>query len=84
MNVNMFLLSLSCPLDEYVASLHLPTFDAHLTELSDEQAKYLGLNKNGPFKPNYYRYGNAFLFSSYFDRPVGGSRDNRVKKETNI
>lgn len=44
------------PPDEYVASLHLPTFDAHLTELSDEQAKYLGLNKNGPFKPNYYRY----------------------------
>ncbi|XP_064633888.1 S-adenosylhomocysteine hydrolase-like protein 1 isoform X1 [Lineus longissimus] len=43
-------------MDEYVASLHLPTFDAHLTELSDEQAKYLGLNKAGPFKPNYYRY----------------------------
>jgi S-adenosylhomocysteine hydrolase len=41
--------------DEYVASLHLPTFDAHLTELSDEQAKYMGLNKAGPFKPNYYR-----------------------------
>ncbi|ELK13863.1 Putative adenosylhomocysteinase 3 [Pteropus alecto] len=41
-------------MDEYVASLHLPTFDAHLTELTDEQAKYLGLNKNGPFKPNYY------------------------------
>lgn len=52
-NVSMF--SRSCPSDEYVASLHLPTFDAHLTELSDEQAKYLGLNKNGPFKPNYYR-----------------------------
>ena len=45
--------------DEYVASLHLPTFDAHLTELTDEQAKYLGLNKNGPFKPNYYRYLNS-------------------------
>lgn len=43
-------------LDEYVASLHLPTFDAHLTELTDEQAKYMGLNKAGPFKPNYYRY----------------------------
>ncbi|XP_073814850.1 adenosylhomocysteinase-like 2 [Musca autumnalis] len=43
-------------MDEYVASLHLPTFDAHLTELTDEQAKYLGLNKSGPFKPNYYRY----------------------------
>lgn len=41
--------------DEYVASLHLATFEAHLTELTDEQAKYLGLNKNGPFKPNYYR-----------------------------
>lgn len=44
-----------CVSDEYVASLHLPNFDAHLTELSDEQAKYMGLNKNGPFKPNYYR-----------------------------
>ncbi|KAM9000326.1 S-adenosylhomocysteine hydrolase-like protein 1 isoform 2-T2 [Sarcophilus harrisii] len=42
-------------MDEYVASLHLPSFDAHLTELTDDQAKYLGLNKNGPFKPNYYR-----------------------------
>lgn len=46
---------LFCFSDEYVASLHLPTFDAHLTELTDEQAKYLGLNKTGPFKPNYYR-----------------------------
>ncbi|XP_076304064.1 adenosylhomocysteinase-like 1 isoform X1 [Tachypleus tridentatus] len=43
-------------MDEYVASLHLPVFDAHLTELTDEQAKYMGLNKAGPFKPNYYRY----------------------------
>ncbi|XP_056307654.1 adenosylhomocysteinase like 2a isoform X1 [Danio aesculapii] len=42
-------------LDEYVASLHLQTFDAHLTELTDDQAKYMGLSKNGPFKPNYYR-----------------------------
>lgn len=47
-----------CPPDEYVASLHLPNFDAHLTELSDEQAKYMGLNKNGPFKPNYYRWAS--------------------------
>ena len=43
-------------MDEYVASLHLPAFNARLTELSDDQAKYLGLNKTGPFKPNYYRY----------------------------
>ncbi|XP_012731545.2 S-adenosylhomocysteine hydrolase-like protein 1 isoform X2 [Fundulus heteroclitus] len=42
-------------MDEYVASLHLPMFDAHLTELTDEQAQYLGLSKHGPFKPNYYR-----------------------------
>lgn len=49
--------------DEYVASLHLPTFDAHLTELTDEQAKYMGLNKAGPFKPNYYRSATInFLF----------------------
>lgn len=50
------------PPDEYVASLHLPNFDAHLTELSDEQAKYMGLNKNGPFKPNYYRLVLLFFF----------------------
>jgi adenosylhomocysteinase len=43
-------------MDEYVASLHLPSFDARLTELTDEQAKYSGLSKAGPFKPNYYRY----------------------------
>ncbi|XP_077594042.1 S-adenosylhomocysteine hydrolase-like protein 1 isoform X2 [Stigmatopora nigra] len=42
-------------MDEYVASLHLPGFDAHLTELTDEQSKYLGINKHGPYKPNYYR-----------------------------
>lgn len=43
-------------MDEFVASLHLSAFDSHLTELSDEQAKYMGLSKTGPFKPNYYRY----------------------------
>lgn len=49
--------------DEYVASLHLPTFDAHLTELTDEQAKYMGLNKAGPFKPNYYRLVSSYKFT---------------------
>ncbi len=43
-------------IDEYVASLHLPIFQAQLTEMSDEQAKYLGINKTGPFKPQFYRY----------------------------
>lgn len=43
-------------MDEFVASLHIPAFEAHLTELSEDQAKYMGLSKTGPFKPNYYRY----------------------------
>lgn len=59
------LLNGPCISDEYVASLHLATFDAHLTELTDEQAKYLGLNKNGPFKPNYYRYSLTTEYCNY-------------------
>ena len=51
-------------LDEYVASLHLPSFDAHLTELSDDQAKYLGVPRTGPYKPHYYKYGTVLLFFS--------------------
>ncbi|XP_072291134.1 S-adenosylhomocysteine hydrolase-like protein 1 isoform X1 [Eucyclogobius newberryi] len=43
-------------MDEYVASLHLRCFDAHLTELTGEQAKYLGVSKQGPFKQHHYRY----------------------------
>ena len=43
-------------LDEYVAKYHLTPFDAKVTELSEEQAKYMGLNKGGPFKPQFYRY----------------------------
>ncbi|KAF6778430.1 hypothetical protein AHF37_02186 [Paragonimus kellicotti] len=43
-------------MDEYVATLHLPLFNARLTDLTDEQAKYLGVNKTGPFKPSNYRY----------------------------
>lgn len=43
-------------LDEEVASSHLEALDIKLTTLSDDQANYLGLNKNGPFKPNHYRY----------------------------
>ncbi|MBV6411642.1 MAG: adenosylhomocysteinase [Burkholderiales bacterium] len=43
-------------LDEKVARLHLKKIGAHLTELSDEQATYLGLAKDGPYKPEHYRY----------------------------
>ncbi|WP_020398283.1 adenosylhomocysteinase [Kordiimonas gwangyangensis] len=43
-------------LDEKVASLHLAKLGAKLTKLSAEQAKYLGLQVEGPFKPEHYRY----------------------------
>ena len=43
-------------LDEKVARLHLAKLGVHLTELTTEQADYLGIPQNGPFKPDYYRY----------------------------
>ena len=43
-------------LDEKVARLHLDKIDVELESLSDDQAKYIGVNKNGPYKPDYYRY----------------------------
>ena len=43
-------------LDEKVARLHLDKLGAKLTELSDEQARYIGVPKEGPYKPDYYRY----------------------------
>merc|ERR1711874_408826 len=43
-------------LDEKVANLHLPALGAKLTELSKDQADYIGVNLNGPYKPATYRY----------------------------
>ena len=43
-------------LDEKVASLHLAKIGAQLTRLTPEQADYLGVPVDGPFKPDYYRY----------------------------
>ena len=43
-------------LDEKVARLQLSKLDAMLTELSDKQARYIGVDKDGPFKPDTYRY----------------------------
>jgi adenosylhomocysteinase len=43
-------------LDEKVAQLHLGRIGANLTTLSQEQANYLGLDQQGPFKPEHYRY----------------------------
>ena len=43
-------------LDEKVARLHLKKIGVELDELNPKQAKYIGLNPEGPFKPDYYRY----------------------------
>ena len=43
-------------LDEKVAKLHLDKLGVELEVLSHDQAKYIGVNVDGPFKPEYYRY----------------------------
>ena len=43
-------------LDEKVARLHLSKIGVELEELRDDQAAYIGVKKEGPFKPEYYRY----------------------------
>lgn len=43
-------------LDEKVARLHLKKIGVELDELTDDQAEYLGIPKEGPFKPDFYRY----------------------------
>ena len=43
-------------LDEKVAQLHLEKIGVVLDQLSQEQADYIGVEQNGPFKPDYYRY----------------------------
>ncbi|MCK5839107.1 MAG: adenosylhomocysteinase, partial [Bacteroidales bacterium] len=43
-------------LDEEVARLHLEQLGVKLTQMSDEQAKYIGIPKDGPYKPDHYRY----------------------------
>jgi adenosylhomocysteinase len=43
-------------LDEKVARLHLDALGARLTELTRDQAAYLGIPTGGPYKPDHYRY----------------------------
>ena len=45
-----------CQLNEEVAAAHLDHLGVKLTKLTDKQAEYIGVNKEGPFKPDYYRY----------------------------
>jgi len=43
-------------LDEEVARLHLEQLGVKLTVLTPDQATYIGVNANGPYKPEHYRY----------------------------
>jgi adenosylhomocysteinase len=43
-------------LDEEVARLHLDNLGVRLTRLTDEQAAYIGVDRNGPYKAEHYRY----------------------------
>jgi adenosylhomocysteinase len=43
-------------LDERVARLHLDALGVRLTELHPKQAAYIGVNIDGPYKPDHYRY----------------------------
>jgi adenosylhomocysteinase len=43
-------------LDEKVARLHLTRIGVKLTTLRKDQAEYIGVNEQGPFKPDHYRY----------------------------
>ena len=43
-------------LDEKVARLHLDALGVRLTELTEEQAAYIGVSPSGPYKPDHYRY----------------------------
>jgi adenosylhomocysteinase len=43
-------------LDEKVARLQLAKLGVKLTQLTDEQANYIGVSKDGPYKPDHYRY----------------------------
>ncbi len=43
-------------LDEKVAALHLDKLGVKLTKLKPEQAAYIGVTVDGPFKPDHYRY----------------------------
>jgi len=43
-------------LDEKVARLQLKRLDVQLSELTEAQARYIGVDKSGPYKPDHYRY----------------------------
>ena len=52
----MWCLPFSHQLDEEVAAAHLEHLGVKLTTLTDKQSEYLGVNRDGPFKQDFYRY----------------------------
>ena len=54
--VSLGVFTLDKTLDEKVARLHLDALGVKLTELTEEQAEYLGVSSDGPFKPEHYKY----------------------------
>ena len=54
--IGIQVLMLPKKLDEEVARLHLEKLGVRLTRLSDEQAKYISVSPDGPYKPEHYRY----------------------------
>jgi adenosylhomocysteinase len=54
--IGLQVLMLPKKLDEEVARLHLDKLRVHLTRPTDEQAKYVGVSVDGPYKPEHYRY----------------------------
>ena len=76
-------------MDEYAANLHLPGFNAKLTEMTDEQASYMGLSKSGPFKPQFYRYWttkSSIQFTEFTTKMCAKKEKNYSKQnvETSI
>jgi adenosylhomocysteinase len=55
-NLEIKVYTLPKELDEEVARLHLKNLSVNLTRLTQEQADYLGISVNGPYKPEHYRY----------------------------
>ena len=52
----LYLTNILFQLDEKVASLHLDHLGVKLTKLEEDQAEYIGVKPEGPYKPSYYRY----------------------------
>src|SRR4030095_12081454 len=57
--IGLQVLMLPKKLDEEVARLHLAKLGVRLTKLTEEQAKYIGVSPEGPYKPEHYRYSRV-------------------------